>query len=104
MTEKPNESESAPTTPNGEQVGEHPLVLLFDGDKEVGAMKAEDGNHGIHIAANPDAVIGERGDDKFGGEVPNDYTVGMLKFTSPESIDVVIEWLWKAKRYFKLNT
>ena len=67
-------------------------------------MKAEDGNHGIHIAANPDAVIGERGDDKFGGEVPNDYTVGMLKFTSPESIDVVIEWLWKAKRYFKENS
>jgi hypothetical protein len=28
MTEKTTESQSAPTTPSGEQVGEHPLVRL----------------------------------------------------------------------------
>ena len=92
-------------TPEAEQIGQHPLVLLFDGDKAVGAMKAHNGNHGIHITADPKAVIGEPSGDEFKNmDVPNDETLALLQFTSVESIDAVIEHLWSARKYFKENS
>jgi len=91
--------------PTGEKwnaaVSPDPLTILFNSDKEVGSLKATDGNHGIHIANNHDAVIGKRGETKYGGAVPNDHTVAMLQFTSPKSIDEVIKWLAKSKEFFK---
>jgi len=78
-----------------------PITILFNSDKEVGDLKAFDGNHGIHIANNPDALLEQKGDPKYGGKVPNEHTVAMLKFASPDSIDEVIKWLSKSKEFFK---
>jgi hypothetical protein len=68
---------------------------LFDGNKAIGSLQAYDGHHGIHIADG--VLIGKS------CEVPNEHSIAILKFTSPKSIDTMIELLWKAKKYFEEN-
>jgi len=72
-----------------------PFEILFDGNKAIGSLQAYDGHHGIHIADG--VLIGKS------CEVPNEHSIAILKFTSPKSIDTMIEWLWKAKKYFEEN-
>ncbi len=64
--------------------------VVFNGDKEVAAFIAEDGNHELRVYPNDKAVIDAPCDE---GVVDYDNPLVTLKFTSKSSVESVIKRL-----------
>lgn len=77
------------------------IIKLGYGDISVGAVRDPNGNHGICFVKEDEVhIVGSGAREGEGFGETKDSILFQIKSSKPESLDVVIEMLIKARKFF----